>query len=126
MERIQHFADISIRRGCGFGFLAIATAMVGLSADIVIALKTGATSVTLMVAILVLKGLHAPTRSYKDTEVWILLDKRHGLPEARAQQVFGNILRDRYFWHATLVASAATFMWLLTFTLQILGRTSQA
>ncbi|HEX6980308.1 MAG TPA: hypothetical protein VF342_13510 [Alphaproteobacteria bacterium] len=125
MERIQHFADISIRRGCGFGFLAIATAMVGVSADIVIALKTGATSVTLMVAILVLKGLQAPKRCYRDTEVWIMLDKQHDLPETRAQQVFGNILRDRYFWHATLVASAAAFMWLLTFTVQILGRAPQ-
>lgn len=122
MEQIRHYADLSIRRACGFGFLGIATAMVGVYTDIVLAMRLAATGVTLMGAILLLMGLRAPRRSYKKTEVWILLDKRHNLPEARAQEVFGNILRDRYLWHATLVAVAALALWTLAVTLRLFGR----
>lgn len=117
MERIKYYADLSIRRGCAFGLLGIATAMVGAAHDVVLALRIGATCATLMAAILVLKGLQAPSRSYKRTEVWFMLDRQHGLPEPRAQQVFGNVLRDRYIWHAEVVASVAAMMWLLMFGL---------
>lgn len=117
MERIRYFADQSIRRGCGFGMLGISTAMVGGAHDIVLAMRLGATCVTLMGVILVLKGLQAPSRSYKRTEVWFLLNQRHGLPETRAQQVFGNLLRERYMWHAEVTATVAVFMWLTTFLL---------
>jgi hypothetical protein len=121
MERIRHYADISIRRGCGFGFLAIATAMVGTSSEMLLSAKIGATSLTLMSMILVLKAVQAPGRSYKRTEVWILLNHRHDLPEPRAQQVFGSILRDRYLWHATVAASIAMALWLLTFSIRLFG-----
>jgi hypothetical protein len=121
MERIRHFADISIRRACGFGFLAIATAMVGTSSEMLLSAKIGATSLTLMTVILVLKGLRAPGRSYKRTEVWILLNHRHDLPEPRAQQIFGSILRERYLWHATVAAGLASFLWLLTFSIRLFG-----
>jgi hypothetical protein len=121
MERIRHYADISIRRGCGFGFLAIATAMVGTSSEMLLSAKIGATSLTLMSMILVLKAVQAPGRSYKRTEVWIMLNHRHDLPEPRAQQVFGNILRERYLWHATVAASVALLLWLLTFSIRLFG-----
>lgn len=122
MDQIRQYADLSIRRACGFGFLGIATAMVGVYTDIVLAVRLAATGVTLMGMVLLFKSLQAPHRSYKKTEVWILLDRRHGLPEARAQEVFGNILRDRYLWHATLVAVAALALWTLAVTLRLLGR----
>lgn len=121
MDRIVYFTDVSIRRGCGFGFLAIATSMVGLYTDVVLALRTGAMGVTLMMLILLLKGLNAPSRSYRHTEVWLLLDKSHGLPEQRAQQVFGSILRERYYWHATMTGLAALFLWLLAFVVHVTG-----
>jgi hypothetical protein len=122
MERITHYADLSIRRGCGFGFLAIATAMVGCSSEIVLAVKLGALGVTLMGVILVLKAMRAPSRRYRDTEVWYMMDQRHDLPESRAQQVFGSVLKERYLWHATLAGFTAAFLWLLTFALQYGGR----
>jgi hypothetical protein len=121
MDRIKHYADISIRRGCGFGFLAIATAMVGTSSEILLSAKIGANSLTLMSMILVLKAMQAPARSYKRTEVWIMLDHRHNLPEPRAQEVFGNILRERYMWHATAAAMLAALLWLLTFSIKLFG-----
>ena len=123
MDRIRYFADQSIRRACGFGFLAIATGMVGMYWDMVVALKFGATGVSFMVGILLWKAYEAGTRRYKHTEVYLLMDKRHDLPEERAQQVFSNVLRDRYLWHATMTAIAATAMWAMTFTLQLIGHT---
>jgi hypothetical protein len=119
VERIREFADISIRRACGFGFLAIATAMIGTCSEILLSTKIGATSLTLMSMVLVLKAVQAPSRSYKRTEVWIMLNRRHDLPEPRAQQVFGAILRERYMWHATVAASLAAALWLTTFSIRL-------
>ena len=79
-----------------------------------------------MCAILVIKAMRAPSRDYRRTEVWIMLEKRHDLPEGRAQQVFGNILRDRYMWHATLTAGAAFVMWTIFLVLLTFGRGPQA
>lgn len=111
MERIRYYADLSIRRGCGFGLLAIATAMVGMGHDILLAAKSGAIMLTVMWSVLVAKGLRAPAKSYRRTEVWILLDKRHDLPEYRAQEVFGYVMRERYLWHAQVVAVVALILW---------------
>lgn len=119
MDRIRYYADISIRRACGFGFLAVITAMIGASSQLVLSFKIGATSLTLMSIILLLKATQAPVRSYKRTEVWILLDHRHDLPEKRAQEVFGAILRERYMWHATVAAGFAAVLWVLTFSIHL-------
>jgi hypothetical protein len=123
MDQIRFFADQSIRRACGFGFLALATGMVGLYWDIAAAVKLAATGVSFMTAILLWKAYEAPSRNYRRTEVFLMMEKRHDFPEPRAQQVFGNILRERYLWHATLIASTAVVLWLLAFLLPLLGRT---
>lgn len=122
MDRIRQFADLSIRRACGFGLLAIGTASMGLVSDMFLATKLAAICASAMAAILLFKALQAPTRSYKRTEVWILLDKRHGLPESRAQQVFGDILRERFMWHATVTATGAGILWLATGVIALAGR----
>jgi hypothetical protein len=69
----------------------------------------------------VLKAIQAPSRSYRRTEVWIMLNQRHELPEARAQQIFGNILHERYMWHATVAATLALALWLTTFVIRLFG-----
>lgn len=122
MDRIRYLADLSIRRGCGFGLIAIATAAVGMSSDALLALKLSAICASSMVAILLVKAMQAPTRNYKRTEVWIMLEKRHNLPESRAQQVFGNILRERFMWHATVTATAAGVLWLAALAVALFGR----
>ncbi len=122
MDRIRYFADQSIRRACGFGFLAIATGMVALYWDMAVSFKLGATSITFMVGVLLWKAYDAGSRRYQHTEVYLLMDKRHDLPEERAQQVFGNILRERYLWHATVTSIAAVAMWAMTFVLQLIGK----
>jgi hypothetical protein len=119
VERIRALADVSIRRGCGFGLIAIATAMVGVGHDIALAAYGGSIMVALMGAILVAKGISATRRSYKRTELWLLLDRDHGLPEARAQAVIGAILRERYYWHARRAAAVAGVLWSISLVLRV-------
>lgn len=115
MDRIRHFADISIRRACGFGFIAIVTAMVGMAWDVPLAVKSGAILVSFMASVLWWKAHAAPTKNYRDTEVFLLMNSRHDFPEARAQQVFGNVLRECYLRHATYVATFAVSLWVIYF-----------
>ena len=117
MDRIFYYADLSIRRACGFGFIAIATAVVGLYWDAALMVKCAAIGVSLMVAVLLYKALEAPKRPYKRTELWLLLNKTHDFPESRVQDVLGGVLRDRYLWHATVTGVAALVLWLLHFAL---------
>jgi hypothetical protein len=122
MYRIRQCADISIRRGCGFGLLAIVCAMTGMAHEATLALRGGAIMVMVMWLILVAKGVHAPVRRYRDTEVWIMLDKRlDGVPAERLQQAIGGVLRERYLWHAYVFAGVAALMWLMTFILRAIS-----
>jgi multidrug efflux pump subunit AcrB len=119
--RIRRCADLSIRRGCGFALLGIWAATVGMAYEALVAVRGGAVMLSLMTAILVLRAMRAPARNYRRTEVWILLDKRHGLPEHRAQGVIGGVLRDRYLWHAQATALGAFGLWLAVFLLSAFG-----
>lgn len=115
--RLRQAADLSIRRGIGFAYIGIGTAMAGMAFDGYLAVKTGAILSMIVVAVLVTKALRAPGRPYKRTELWIVVDKNHGLPEDRAQDVIGHLLRVRYLWHAQLVAGAAVALWLVGFAI---------
>jgi hypothetical protein len=120
MERVRNLADLSIRRGCGFGLIAIGTAMTGMAGDIAMAIKGGAIMTTLMGAVLVIKALRASATNYRRTEVWIMLGKKiDGWPPHRLQQLIGGILRDRYLWHAEKTAVAALTLWMATFVLAV-------
>lgn len=114
-DRIRACADASIRRGLGFAVLAVWTVMVGMSADLLLAVKAGALLITAAWAVLLIMAWRAPRRPYKRTEVWLMLEKRHDLPEERAQDVIGGVLKDRYVWHASATAGVACFMWAATF-----------
>jgi len=122
MEAIKEASDLSIRRACGFGLLAIWTTMVGLSYEPLIAVRTGAVLTMAMGLVLLIRAWGAPRRPYKRTEVWLILDRKHELPEARAQQVFGNILRERYLWHATVTGWVALALWGIAIFLALFGR----
>jgi hypothetical protein len=119
IERVHGAADYGIRRGLSFVVIAIGTVMAGLSFQPYLAVKTGAILVSLTTLVLVMKGLHAPARDYRQTEVWILLDKTLPLPTERAQMVIGATLRDRYAWHAGVVAAIALALWGLTASLSL-------
>lgn len=119
IERIRACADASIRRALGFAVLGIWTAMVGMSADLLLATKAGALMFTGAWAVLLIMAWRAPRRPYKRTEVWLMLDRRHDLPEERAQAIIGGVLKDRYVWHAGATAAVACFMWAATFAVAL-------
>jgi hypothetical protein len=110
-DRIEYFATFSIRRALGFAMLGIGTVMIGLIYDPALSLRTGATLTAIVAAILAWKGQRAPACPYRHTEVWMLLDQRHGLPEEHAQQVIGRVLATTYQRHAALCCYAAVGMW---------------
>lgn len=111
MDRIEYFAEISIRRALAFATLGVMTAMVGLSYDPATALKTGAVLTGIVATMLAWKARRALTSPYRSTEVWMLLDRRHDLPEGRAQQVIGGVLSRLYRRYAELAGYAAALLW---------------
>jgi hypothetical protein len=114
IDEIRRFADQSIRRGCGFGLLAIWTFMFGMMGDPGLAARCGAILMTIAVAVLWLKANNAPTRSYNETELWYMIGPQlQGYPVDRRQQLIGGVLAERYRWHAYLGAKLSGAMWLV-------------
>jgi hypothetical protein len=124
MDRFEELANLSIRRGCGFALLAIVTAVTGMAGEPLLAVRSAAILTTLMGVILALKAYNAPTRSYRRTELWIMLDRRHSvdLPRERAQELIGGILREAYVRHAEIAGFAALALWMLTLTMTLVRR----
>lgn len=110
-DQVRRYADHSIRRGCGFGLLAIFTFMFGLAGAPGIALRSGAVLVTLAAVLLFWRGAKAPARNYRETEVWIMIRDTPGLPKDRMQRLIGRALAASYFWHARIAAYLALTMW---------------
>lgn len=114
MERIEQAAETSVARAVSFGALAISMTMLGLAYDAVLAFRFGAGGCLLMAAVLWLKAQMAPRRSYRKTEVWLILDRRLPLPDDRAQAVIGGVLHAIFRRYATYAACAAVFLWILS------------
>ena len=119
-ERVRALAIHSVGRGCFFAALAIWCVMIGLIAEPLQSIKSGAVLTMLTVCVLLLKAGYVIRHSYKKTEVWILLDRRIDLQPEIAQRVITVTLREiylRYAWYGTLVAlafwAAALIFWLV-------------
>ncbi|MCW5731515.1 MAG: hypothetical protein KIT81_09635 [Alphaproteobacteria bacterium] len=118
MERIAFYADISVRRGCGFAALAIGATMMGLSGDLLLALKSGAVLTTLMDAVLMLMAANALRRDLRGTELWALLGRRHGLAmsEERALGIVRMVLHDTLLRYSRWTLLSAGLLWVLALT----------
>ena len=114
MERVRHCAKIVVFRALGFATLGIATVMVGLSWAPGLAFASGAALTAAVALVLLCKGVRAPRRDYRKTEVWLLLDKRHPLGAERMQEVIGGILSRLYRECAEYALIAAAGQWLLS------------
>jgi hypothetical protein len=115
MEKLHVFADISIRRACGFVGLAMLTVMISLSFDPVLAFRTGAEIVAILALGLAFSAWRMPRRNMRHTEVYAML-RNEGVPSAwlsaeanRAQ--IAAVLRARLAWHAERVAIMAVILW---------------
>lgn len=109
-DEIKRYAELSVRRGCGFGLMAVVTAMVGFSAEPRIAVRVGAISVVIAAVILFWRGWRARARNYRHTEVWLMIEDVPALPRERLQTMIGGALADAYFAHARLAAYLALGM----------------
>lgn len=113
MDELRNAAIGSVARGCGFGVLAIACVMIGFAHDLVRALQAGGILVTLMTTILLLKAHTAPTKPYKRTEAWLMLDPAKRPRPEHAQWAFGTVLRQVYSEFARRTAVFAFALWTL-------------
>lgn len=110
VETVRMLADLSIRRGCGFWLLGVVCVMVGLSYDIGLAFRTGAILLGMLTVILYFRGLDAPTRPFRKTEVWLMIDERPQIGETETQRLIGGTIGERLMWHARI--SAVVTLWL--------------
>lgn len=120
-DHIRDMAQYSIGRACMFSLLGTVTFMMGLLGWPDLAMRSGAILFLMTATILMLKAMQAPSRSYRRTEVWILIGKRHDLPEARAQAIFGQVLRDTYIRFARMSVAASVFLWICDITIRLTG-----
>lgn len=120
-DRIHELAQLSVGRACLFGLLAIVTFMMGLIAWPDLAMRSGAVLFLMTAAILMLKASWAPTQNYRRTEVWVLLGKRHDLPETRAQAMFGEVLRSTYIRFAKISVAASAVLWAADILIRLTG-----
>ena len=121
MARIDDLAEQSVLRGVGFGTLAILTAASGLVGYPVMAVEVAAVSFLLMAAILALQARAAPTRPYKRTEVWLMLEPRPSWPAPVAQRVIGTALAAALTRWAKHAAAVALLLWLLSIGMRLAG-----
>lgn len=103
-QRIEEFANISVARGCGFATLAILTISLGLSANPALSMQVAGYLFLLTSLILVLKSSLCEKRSYKRTEVWIMLEPHERPNPMFAQLTISEILRRTYLKYARLAA----------------------
>lgn len=103
-DAIRRCAEISVRRGCGFAAIAIFSAMVGVASEPEICFRLGAASVALTAVILYWRGRNAPTRNFRRTEVWLMIEDAPALPRDRLQSMIGGALAETYMAHAWIAA----------------------
>lgn len=66
--------------------------------------------------VLLIRGLQAPNRPYKRTEVWLMLQPEDRPQAALAQTLIGETLKHTYLtfaFHSALIAGAMLFLSLL-------------
>lgn len=100
MDRVEYLADVTVKRGCGFALLAIATVMLGLSYDLVLCLKSGAILEALHGSVLGIFAYNAPRWNHRSTELWVLLNKGADLPPNYPPELVLEVLRKTYTRYA--------------------------
>lgn len=113
-DTVRRLADLSIRRGCGFVLLGTSCIMVGLAHDFAASIQSAAVVVGMAAVVMVGKGMNARRRPYRDTELWLLLEPRPAPSDPLVQRRIGQVLTERYYWHARLagyVASGLMAFW---------------
>lgn len=115
--RVRTLAVLSIGRGCFFAALAIFCVMIGLIAEPLQSLKSGAILTMIVTCVLLIKAEWVVRHSYKQTELWILLDRRIDLTPEVAQRIITVTLREVYLRYALYATAIAVGFWLMALLL---------
>jgi len=121
MDAIENAAYVSVGRACGFAGLAVFCIIFGLSYEPALAARAGGTLCLFVALILTFRAWTARKRPYKNTELWIIVDKEKRPPAAIAQQVVGVALREAYIWFAQSSALIALVLLVSALVLQLAG-----
>jgi hypothetical protein len=119
IQTIEELGELSVARGCGLAALAIATFMVGLSWDMVLAAKVGGLLVLFVCAVLLVKAQRALSRPVERTELWSMLDCNERPGAAYAQRMIGSVLRTSYLRFALHAACLSASLLALSLSLQL-------
>ncbi len=111
MEQIVTVADQTIRRACGFAAFGVGATMLALSFDLVLALRVGAVLTSAVCLALFIQACRAPVADVRRTELYSVVGRSLSLPRERTQRLLGEVLADRYLWHADRAAIAAVALW---------------
>ncbi|MEX0808179.1 MAG: hypothetical protein WD044_05580 [Dongiaceae bacterium] len=120
MERIRSLAALSVGRACFFAGFAIWASMFALITDPMLAFRVGAVLVSIAACVLLIKGRNAPSRPYRETEVWLLMDRKTDLPDDRVQRAIGGVLAEIYRRYARYALAIAAAFWLLAIASELI------
>jgi hypothetical protein len=109
-HRLRLLAEISTARGCGFAGLATLCLMIGLSANLASTLKAGGYCALMVMSVLLLMAQRAPTKPFRQTEVWLMLDDADRPPEPLAQRLLSTVRRAVFLRFAAYHAVAAALL----------------
>ena len=109
-DPIRTVAFFSIARGCGFGSLAIVTAMLGLSYDPPGAARFGGFSWLFMCAVLLMMAFRAERRPFKRTEIWLMLAPELRPDSSVAQAVITRVRKRTLLEFARICAQAGALL----------------
>jgi hypothetical protein len=121
MEHMRRVAYETVLRACGFASLAIFCIMIGMSFMPKAAFQAGGFLTMLMSAVLILKAFEARTKNYRRTEMWLYLPKESRPPQAFAQKMISDIMRETYLQFARWTAVISVVMWSIALFFSAIG-----
>ena len=121
VEEMRRIAYETILRACGFAALAIFCVMIGMSFLPRSAFQAGGFLSMLTTLVLVLKAYEARTKDHRRTEMWLYLPKESRPPQAFAQKMISDIMRETYLQFARWTAVISIVMWSIALFFSVIG-----
>jgi flagellar biosynthesis protein FliR len=122
MDPVERAANLSVGRACAFASLAILCVMVGFSFQPDLSGRVGGFFALLASVVLLVKAWFAPTKPYRDTETWLILNGADRPPPETAQQLIGQTLRRIFLEYARFAAVLAIILLGASFALGLIAR----
>ncbi|UPJ49176.1 hypothetical protein IVB30_40485 [Bradyrhizobium sp. 200] len=121
MDEMNRIAYETVLRACGFASLAIFCVMIGLSFLPRSAFQAGGFLSLTMTLVLIFKAREARTKDHRRTEMWLYLPKESRPPQALAQMMVSNLMRETYLSFARWTAIISIVMWTIALFFSAIG-----